>query len=146
MTTPSLEPRLVVDDAAAAIDFYIEALDAVEIVRYAEPSGKIVHAEMRVGDDIFSLTEADGGHNRSPLTIGGSALILTLVVEDADSVGEAFVAAGAEVIIPIADQYYGRREGRLRDPYGHLWIISQAGDELSRPEIQERVDRAADVG
>lgn len=142
MTLPKLFPRLVVDDAVAAIDYYVSALGATELVHYAEPSGKIVHAEIQIGENVFSLTEADGGHNRSPAALGGSGLLLTLVVDDADRVGAAFVEAGAEVVIPIADQYYGRREGRLRDPFGHLWVISQDAEDLSVEEIQRRVGDA----
>lgn len=141
MTLPKLSPRLVVDDATAAIDYYVSALGATELVRFAA-SGKIVHAEIQIGEDVFSLTEADGGHNRSPAALGGSGLLLTLVVDDADGVGAALVEAGAEVVIPIADQYYGRREGRLRDPFGHLWIISQDAEDLSVEEIQQRVGDA----
>lgn len=140
MTEPKLYPRLVVDDAAAAIDFYTTGLGAVELVRYAEPSGRIVHAEIQVGTDVFSITEADGQVNESPLGLGGSGVLLTLVVDDADQLGASLTAAGAEIVIPIADQYYGLREGRLRDPFGHLWIISQDGEDLSEEEIQRRVE------
>ncbi|MEM9563318.1 MAG: VOC family protein [Actinomycetota bacterium] len=143
MTEPTLYPRLVVDDAAKALDFYVDALGATELVRYPEPSGTIVHAELQVGASVFSVTDADGGHNVSPVSLGGSGLLLTLVVDDADAVGASFEAAGGEVVIPIADQYYGRREGRLRDPFGHLWIISEDGEELAEDEIRRRVDDAA---
>ncbi len=143
MTEPKLYPRLIVDDAAKALDFYTNAIGGTELVRYPEPSGKIVHAEVQIGASVFSVTEADGDHNRSPASLGGSGLLLTLVVDDADAVGASLVAAGADVVIPIADQYYGRREGRLRDPFGHLWIISQDGEELDEGEVQRRVDEAA---
>ncbi|MEL6893598.1 MAG: VOC family protein [Actinomycetota bacterium] len=140
MTAPKLFTRLVADDAAAALDFYAAALGATELVRYEDPSGKIVHAEFQLGDDIVSVTEADGSVNRSPADLGGSGVLLTLVVADADAVGAAMEGAGATAVIPIADQFYGRREGRLRDPFGHLWIISQDGDDLDPSEIQRRVD------
>lgn len=143
MTAPQLSPRLIVDDAAAALDFYADSLGGTELVRYAEPSGKIVHAEVQIGDSVFSVTEADGQHNRSPASLGGSGLLLTLVVDDADAVGASLEAAGADVVIPIADQYYGRREGRLRDPFGHLWIISQDGQELTEDDVRRRVDQQA---
>ncbi len=142
MSTPKLYTRLVVDDAAAALDFYATALGATELVRYPEPSGRIVHAEFRLGDDVVSVTDADGAINRSPAELGGSGVLLTLVVDDADRAGAAMEAGGAEVVIPIADQFYGRREGRLRDPFGHLWIISEDGDDLPVDEIQRRVDEA----
>ncbi|MEM9655009.1 MAG: VOC family protein [Actinomycetota bacterium] len=144
MTEPKLYPRLIVDDAAEALSFYTEALGATELVRFPEPSGRIVHAEVRIGESVFSVAESDGGHNLSPASLGGSGLLLTLVVDDADAVGASLEGAGAEVVIPIADQYYGRREGRLRDPFGHLWIISQDGEDLDEDEIRRRVDEAAD--
>jgi len=134
-----LYPRLVVGDAAAALDFYTAALDATELVRFAGPDDVIVHAEMQVGESVFYLTQADGGLNRSPADLGGSALLLTLVAGDADAVGAAFEAAGGEVVIPIDDQFYGRREGRLRDPFGHLWIISQDAADLPDDEIRRRL-------
>ena len=138
--TQQLFPRLVVRDAAAAIDYYCEALGATELARYAEPTGTIVHAEIQVGDDVFSVTEEAGGDlNRSPSSLAGSPVLLTLVVDDASATGDAMVAAGAEVVIPIEDRYYGRREGRLRDPEGHLWIISQGLEDLTDDEIHRRM-------
>ncbi len=139
MSTTSLYPRLVVDDVAAAIDFYTAALGGTELVRFAEPSGTFVHAEVQLGDDVFSLTEHDGHVNLSPRALGGSPLLLTLTVDDADAVGAQMVASGAVVVIPIDDRHYGRREGRFRDPSGHLWIISQHIETLTAAEIAERL-------
>ncbi len=143
MSYPKLYNRLVVDDAAAALDFYTAALGATELVRFPDPSGKIVHAEFQLGDEIVSVTDSDGDLNRSPDTLGGSGVLLTLVVADADAVGAVMERHGATVVIPIADQFYGRREGRLRDPFGHLWIISQDGEDLTTEEIQRRVEAEA---
>lgn len=140
MTILSAIPRLVVDDAATAIRFYVEALDAIELVRFAEPSGKVVQVELRFGDTTITLTEADGECSRSPRALGGSPVLITLAVDHADRVGEAMVAHGAEVIIPIDDRHYGRREGRLRDPSGHLWIVSEHLEDLSNEEITRRLD------
>ena len=143
MTKPHLLPRLVVRVAPKAFEFYVASLGAEEVDRYTEPSGKVVHCELRIGDDVFSLTEEDVDHSPSPLAIGGSGLLLRLMVPDADAVGQAMEAGGAEVIIPIEARYYGPREGRLRDPFGHLWILSQAGEDLSPEEVQDRIDRGA---
>lgn len=142
MTEPRLYPRLVVRDAARAIDFYRKALGAEELERFSESSGAIVHAEMRVGDDVFSVTEEDATHNVSPEALGGSGSLLTLVVDDPDAVAEAMVDGGARVLIPVEDRYYGRREGRLRDPFGHLWILSRQVEDLSPDEIRRRAARA----
>ena len=125
MKTTHVQPRLVVDDASAAIDFYVAALDAREEMRFADPSGKIVHAEVTVGTSSFSLTEADGQYNFSPGQVGGTPMLMRVSCHDADAIGDAMVANGADVLIPIDDRDYGFREGRLRDPGGHLWIISQ---------------------
>lgn len=108
-------------------------------MRFAEPSGTIVQAEVSIGDDHISLTESDGACNRSPSSLGGSPMLLTLSVDDADRVAAAMVEHGATVVIPIEDRYYGRREGRLEDPSGHLWIISETLEELTDDEIARRL-------
>jgi len=140
MTASIIRPRLVVDDAAAAIEFYVTALGGTELMRFAMPSGQIVQAEVQIGDDVISLTEHDGDVNLSPVHLGGSPLLLTMTVPNADAIGEAMVAAGATVIIPIDDRFYGRREGRLQDPAGHLWIISQHLEDLTDDEITGQLE------
>jgi PhnB protein len=139
MSNPSIRPRLVVRDGAAAIDFYTSTIGATELHRFTEPSGKLVDAELRIGDDVFSVTEEQDDVNVSPLTLGGSPLLLTLTVDDADAVGAAMERAGAEVVFPIDDRFYGRREGRLRDPFGHLWIVGQVIESLTDEEIDARL-------
>ncbi len=139
MSTHHVMPRLVVDDGPAALEFYQQALGATELARYVEPDGRLVHAEVQIGDQIVSLTEAVGQCAASPAALGGSPVLLTLVVADADAVGQAMCDAGATVVIPIEDRYYGRREGRIRDPAGHLWIISQDGPDLDPDEIRRRM-------
>lgn len=142
-TTTQLRARLVVDDGAAALTFYVAAFGGRELVRYAEPSGKIVHAEVEIGDSVLMLTEADGNVNHSPVSLGGSPVLCHLQVPDADAVADRMVAGGATVLIPVADQYYGSRDGRLRDPFGHLWLLSQPLGDLSPEEIQAKVDSGA---
>ncbi|MGI8627140.1 MAG: VOC family protein [Geodermatophilaceae bacterium] len=138
-----LHLRLVVDDTAAALDFYVAALGGRELVRYAEPSGTIVHAEVEVGESVFSVTQSDGKVNWSPSEFGGSPVLCHLQVPDADARAAAMVANGATVLIPVGDQYYGSRDGRLQDPFGHLWLLSQPFGELSPQEIQARVESGA---
>lgn len=126
MTTASvsqLYPRLVVADAARAIEFYAAAFGAKELERHTGPDGKIVHAAVAIGDAIVAIKDEDGG-DLSPTTLGGSPVLLALDVTDADAVGEAMVAAGATVIYEIQDWEYGQRGGRLADPFGHLWMVS----------------------
>jgi PhnB protein len=131
--------RLVVSDGAGAIDFYRAAFGAREIARYTDPQGKIVHAELDFGGTVIALKDEDGG-DPAPTTLGGSPVIIALDVNDADAVGQAMEQAGATVIYPIQDWDYGERGGRLADPYGHLWMISQKIEDLSPDEIQRRTD------
>ena len=123
--TPTLTPRLVVDDGPGAIAFYVEAFGARELERLVLPSGQLVHAALQIGSAVFTLTEADGDANRSPQGLGGSSIIMGLSVDDPDGLAERAVACGAEVIFAIEDRDYGRREGRICDPQGHLWIVGR---------------------
>ncbi len=124
----SAVPRLIVDDPDAAIEFYRRALDARLGARYVV-DGVVVHAVVEVGDAVFTLAaEVAEWGLLSPWSVGGSSSLVTLDVADAPSVGAAMVAAGAEVLVPIVDRPYGRCEGRVRDPFGHLWIPSHPLD------------------
>lgn len=122
----TIRPRMVVADVDDAVTYYETCLGARRGLRLAEPSGHIVHAELRIGDSDISLTQSrDEWGLLAPDALGGSPLLLTLTVDDASTVGAAMVAAGGTVVIPIEDRPYGKREGRVRDPFGHLWIVSQ---------------------
>ena len=112
--------RLVVDDAAAAIDFYVTAMGATEVERHADGGGKIVHAELRFGDAPVAVKDSDV--DPSPTKLGGTPVIMALYVDDPDGMAAAMQAAGATVIYPIADHEYGRG-GRLADPWGHQWML-----------------------
>lgn len=122
MTINGMYPRLVVTDAARAIDFYVAAFGAKETERHAGPDGKIVHAAVQLGDFVVAVKDEDGG-DPAPTSLGGSPVILALQVDDPDAVGAAMERAGATVVYPIQDWEYGRRGGRLADPFGHLWMI-----------------------
>jgi PhnB protein len=138
---PTLHPRLLVAGADRAIAFYVAAFGAEEVARYTDQDGRIVHAELRIGGAVLALSEEDlAWQSPAPTSLGGSPVLLTLAVADADQVGARMEAGGARVVFPIQDQFYGKREGRLADPFGHLWIISQHRENLSPAEIQRRVD------
>ena len=144
---PTLTPRLVVKGAARAIEFYVNALGARVLERYDdEKLGIVVHSALEVNGAVFSVVDSapDWG-NTAPADIGGTAVILQLTADDPDAVGAAMERHGAEVVFPIQDQFYGHREGRLRDPFGHLWIVSKVVEKLSPEEIQRRVDRFHDA-
>lgn len=125
-------PRLYVRGAADAIEFYKQAFGASELGRFAEPSGKIIIAELKIGDSIVSLSEeAPEYRNFSPESVDGATAVFILNVEDADAVWNQALAAGAKEIFPLRDQFYGSRQGRLEDPFGHFWIISTRIAEVS---------------
>lgn len=119
----ALRPRLVVDGAARAIEYYKQVFGAREIARYEDPTGKIVHAELAIGDARLTLKDEDDA-DRAPTSLGGSPVLLMLEADDVDDLGERMVAAGGEVVFAIADSEHGRG-GRIKDPFGHAWMISQ---------------------
>jgi PhnB protein len=134
-------PYLAVNDAAAAIEFYKQGFGATEIMRLPEPSGKIGHAEVKIGNAIVMLADEHPANGHvSPATLGGSTVKLHMYVEDVDAFFEKAVAAGAKVLIPVADQFYGDRSGRLEDPFGHVWLVSTHTEDLSLEEIQRRME------
>ncbi len=134
--------RLVVHDGAAAISFYIDAFGAVEIgERFSGPSGALIHAEVKIGDSVVMITEEaeDGAPAASPTSLGASvSAIMATYWQDVDAVWQQAIAAGAEVIFQLADQFYGERGGRLRDPFGHQWMLSQRIELLTSEEIRRR--------
>lgn len=125
VTINTMYPRLVVSDAAKAIDFYAAAFGAEAGDQHRDGSGKIVHVELTLADGITVAVKDEDGGDPAPTTLGGSPVIFACDVDDADAVAEAMVAAGARVVHPVSDHEYGSRAGRLADPFGHLWMISQ---------------------
>jgi PhnB protein len=137
----TVTPRMFVREAAEAIEFYKQAFGATELDRHADPSGKIVNADIKIGDSIISLAEeSPEWGNHSPQSLGAPTTIITLNVEDADAIWNQAMSAGAKMIFPIEDQFYGFRQGRLQDPFGHLWIISTQIEEVSQEEMTQRME------
>jgi len=130
---------LVVDNAAHAIEFYKQAFDAAELMRLDDPNGNIIHAQIKIGDSPIDIAPEEGAYNRSPHSLGGSAVPISLYVEDVDALAERAIAAGATVIFPISDQFYGDRGGRLQDPFGHMWIVSTHKEDVAPDEMSRRV-------
>jgi PhnB protein len=120
----ALRPRLVVDGASAAIEYWTQVFGAKEIERYADSAGKIVHAELAVDEASFTVKDEDGA-DLAPTSRGGTTVLLMLGVDDVDALAERMVAHGGTVVYPIADADEGGRGGRIRDPFGHEWMISQ---------------------
>jgi len=135
-----ITPYLSVKGAADAIEFYKKAFGATEMMRLANPDGTLGHAEIKIGDALIMLADEypDYG-NLSPKTLGGSSVRLHMYVEDVDAFFEKAVAAGAKVLIPVADQFYGDRSGRLEDPFGHVWLVSTHTEDLTPDEMERRM-------
>jgi PhnB protein len=134
----SVTPYLVVDDSAAAIEFYRKAFGAEEILRF-EHEGRVGHAEIRIGDSHLMLSDEwpDWGY-RSAKNIGATPVSLMLYVEDVDTVFQRALAAGATERSPVQDQFYGDRSGNLTDPFGHQWTIGTNKETVPVDEMQRR--------
>jgi PhnB protein len=143
LSYPPLSASLVVNDAEAAIDFYRRAFGATERYRLTDPSsGKVGHAELDVNGSMFMLGEENPKMNKSPQTLGGTPVKFCLMVDDADSVFEQAIAAGATSQMPLANMFYGYRTGSLLDPFGHEWLIQTLIEEVSPEEMQRRWNEA----
>ena len=125
--TPTLGPRLVVDGAAAAIEFYAAVFGAQEQDRItAGPDGPIVRAQLSIGGATLSVSDENReAGNLAPPTLGGTAILLELESADVDAVAARATERGAEIIFPVEDRPYGRRDCRIRDPFGHVWIVGR---------------------
>jgi PhnB protein len=137
----TVTPRLVVGDGAAAIAFYGRAFGAEELGdRFTGPDGELIHAEIQIGDSVVMITgDAADGPARSPEHLGGMVTcVMSLYWENVDAAWERAVSAGAEVIFPLEDQFYGERGGRLRDPFGQQWMMSQHIEDVSAEEMSRR--------
>jgi PhnB protein len=136
---PALSPHLVVDDAAAAIDFYVKAFDAVEVGRVPRPDGKLIHAALRINGFLVMLAddfpEMSGGKSTTPTALGGTPVTLHLTVDDIDAKFQRAVDAGAAVVMPLGEQFWGDRYGIVADPFGHHWSLGQPVREVSSDEI-----------
>lgn len=151
-TAPSQEAKVVghlstylcFKNASAAIDFYKEAFGATEVMRLAEPSGKMGHAEIQIGDSMIMMSDEYPDYGSlSPEAIGGSPIKLHLNVDNVDAFAERAVAAGATIVRPVEDQFYGARSGQLADPFGYTWIVSQHIKDVPVDELQKAVDEFA---
>ena len=139
----TVTPHLILDHAAQAIDWYKKALGAEEVARAVGPDGKIMHAEIRIGDSLIMLNDAMGG-GKGPRAIGGSPASLWIYVEDCDALFKRAVAAGAQVASgpmgQMADQFWGDRSGTFTDPHGYTWTIATHKEDLTPEEMKQRMD------
>lgn len=134
----TVTPYLIIRHAADAIEFYKRAFGATEVMRMAEPGGKIGHAEIRIGDSSIMLCDEFPDMDiRSPDSTG-SPVIIHLYVDDVDALVKQAADAGAQVLRPVEDQFYGDRGGKLRDPFGHIWWIASHVEDVPPEEINKR--------
>jgi PhnB protein len=136
---PRVSPYLCIKGAAEAIDFYKKAFGATERMRMGAPGGKIGHAEIDIDGALIMLADehAEMGF-RSPASIGGSPVVIHMYVKDVDAFCKRAVDAGATLVRPVENQFYGDRNGTLRDPYGHVWSVATHIEDLTPEEMRKR--------
>lgn len=139
----TVTPQLTMNDAAQAIEWYKKALGAQEVARAEGPDGKIMHAEIRIGDSLIMLNDAMGG-SKGPKAMGGSPASLWVYVDDCDALFNRAVGAGAHVapgpMGQLADQFWGDRTGTFTDPQGYRWTIATHKEDLTPEEMKQRTD------
>ena len=136
---PRVTPYLIVDDGAAAIDFYTSVLGATERMRMAGPEGRVGHAELNVGDSVIMLADEHPEMNAvGPKTVGGTPVSIHVYVEDSDGAFERAIEAGARSLAPVEDKFYGDRSGSFEDPFGHHWNVSTHVEDVPVEEMAKR--------
>ena len=135
----TITPQLVADNAAKTIDWYVKALGAKEVSRSLGPDGKVMHAELWIGDSPFMVNDAMMG-SKGPQALGGSPASFWIYVDDADALFNRAVSAGAKVQMPMADQFWGDHAGSIADPGGYSWWIATRKEDLTHDEIRKRAD------
>jgi PhnB protein len=133
----TITPQLTLDKAAEAIEWYKKALAATEVSRHLGPDGKIMHAELKIGDSRIMVNDPVMG-GRGPKALGGSPVSLWIYVEDVDSLFNRAVAAGGQIRMPLGDQFWGDRCGGFEDPHGYTWTIASRKEDLTREEMDRR--------
>lgn len=140
----SVTPYLIIKNAAAALDFYVRALGAIELFRIEGPGKSVGHAEIKIGNSIlmFSDEHPDLGF-KSPTSYGGSPVGFMVYVPDVDAQFQKALDAGAKAIRPIANQFYGDRNGIIEDPFGHQWTLSTHVEDVPPEEMNRRAEEWA---
>ncbi len=135
----SITPYLIIKGAAAALEFYQGAFGAAEVLRLPGPEGKIMHAEIKIGDSHVMLADEFPEMGIvSPTTVGNSPVGILLYTEDADTMFDKAIELGATEKKPLADQFYGDRSGTVVDPFGHVWTIATHVEDVPPEEIDRR--------
>jgi PhnB protein len=141
---PQVTPYLCVEGAGAAIEFYGRVLGTTERMRMETPEGTVSHAELQLGGSLIMLADEFPEFGvRSPKAFGGSPVTMSVYVEDVDAVFERALQAGAKVLRPLEDQFYGDRVGQFEDPFGHRWSVATHVEDVSPEEMARRAAEAA---
>jgi PhnB protein len=139
----TVTPHLVVSRASDAIEFYKKAFGAKEVSRFSAPDGKVMHAELQVGDSRIMLgDEMPEMGARGPKSVGGTPVALFLYRDDIDSLWRQAISAGAKQVDPMVNQFWGDKAGSLEDPFGHRWWLAQHIEDLSDDEMKKRAKAA----
>jgi PhnB protein len=140
---PQVSPYLCVDGADLAIQFYATVFGATERMRLPGPDGKVGHAELQIGDSLIMLSDEfpDMG-GRSPKSLGGTPVTLSVYVDDVDTVFDTAIQSGAQTLRPVEDQFYGDRTGQFVDPFGHRWSVATHVEDVSAEEMAKRAAQA----
>jgi PhnB protein len=138
--TQSITAHLVVRGADRAIDFYKRAFGAELTRRTDDPTGKVMHAELKIGNSVIMLADEYPGMGNPPPGKEGSPVVLNLYSDDVDALWKRATDAGVTVTMALADQFWGDRYGQLRDPFGHAWGLGQHKEEVSPEEIRRRAE------
>jgi PhnB protein len=135
-------PYIICDDAAKAIEWYVTVFGAEEMISLKDPSGKVMHAEVRVGDaPIMIADEFPEMGYKSPKTLGGSPVAMYLYVDDVDATFKKAIENGAEAIKQVEDEFDGDRRGSITDPFGHNWYLATSNESISYDELKARFDK-----
>jgi len=133
-------PYLIIKGAADAIEFYKKAFGATELLRMADPQGRVGHAEIKIGDSVIMLADEHPSMGyRGPRSLGGSSVSILLYLPDVDDVFARAVKAGAKAQRAVANQFYGDRSGTLEDPFGHVWTVATHVEDVAPEEMKRRM-------
>jgi PhnB protein len=138
-------PYLAVSDAAAAIEWYKKAFGARELTRMAAPNGQVMHAEIMIGDSRVMLSDVfPGSDTRDPQSVGGTTTNMHIYHKDVNRLWQQALASGAQVSMPLDDQFWGDRYGKLRDPFGHNWALSYRA-KMTKEEMERKRQQAMEA-
>jgi PhnB protein len=144
---PRVSAYLIIDGASDAIDFYKDVLGASERMRMGDPSGKVGHAELAIGDSVIMLADEYPEMDAvGPKTVGGTPVTMSVYVEDVDATFDRAVKAGAKALRPVENQFYGDRSGQFLDPFGHRWTVASHIEDVPPDEMAKRAEAMGSGG